>query len=123
MNCDETRELLTARAWGRAEPKERAQAEAHLAACPGCRSYADEVQSIRRAVAEELRSLRMPAEVREQLRATAAVAGRTFGELAMDGLALTAESLRLVSDLLEEAWQLTLLDLRTQWRRGFTKHA
>jgi anti-sigma factor RsiW len=66
MSCQELVEVITDYLEGSLSPHERRRFEEHVAVCPGCRNYLEQMRTTIRLTGA-LRAEAMPARVREEL--------------------------------------------------------
>ena len=66
MSCKELVEIITEYLEGTLPPAERARFEAHLAVCPGCQTYLDQMRQTVRALGR-LTEQSIPPQARQEL--------------------------------------------------------
>ena len=66
MSCRELVEIITEYLEGTLPPAERARFEAHLAVCPGCQTYLDQMRQTVRALGR-LTEQSIPPQARQEL--------------------------------------------------------
>jgi anti-sigma factor (TIGR02949 family) len=68
MNCDEARQFLDACVDGELEPTRQPDVKTHLAACPGCKTAAEQIANLSSIVRMDMEVYKAPRELRSKIR-------------------------------------------------------